>query len=235
MTEIKNLSDGDTFTHAGLQFIVSIEDDTDQPAPWEREEGHGPVSEWTRRDKKPGEWLLMSERYSKCFYDAAGAMEIAKRERWGLNDEALAALTAKLGRTPTKAQICAEAVRRDFEHLKDWCNDGWSYVGVCVRHVSQDDMDKYSYACWGMESNDPEYLTEMAHSLAGECAHDIQKQIAAEREALKANRSEIRALIAGIRSSNGLHPSICSAVRQQLSALMGKRSAAHACIAELTA
>ena len=37
-------------------YVIIHEDDTDAGPPWEREsEGHGPVSDWTSRDKRPGE------------------------------------------------------------------------------------------------------------------------------------------------------------------------------------
>ena len=119
MTKQTILFDGDTFTHDGHTFIVSV----DHGAPWKEEDGHGPVSEWTSRDKKPGEWVLSSDRGSKRFYDAAEATRIAKRDSWGLTDEEKAKLATKLGRTATKGEVTAEAVRLDFEHLRGWAND----------------------------------------------------------------------------------------------------------------
>ena len=229
------LNDGDTFTHGDLQFIVSFEYDDDATPPWERADGHGPVSDWTSRDKKPGEWVLSSNRGFKHFYDAAEATRIAKRDGWGIGKEARAELAAKLGRAPTKGEVTAEAVRRDFEFLRGWCTDEWHYVGVCVRHVSQDADQRYIYALWGIESESADCLTETAHDLAGQCADTIRADIATQGEALKTIRATARDLIRDIRASATLRPAICAAVRAQLAAMLAQRSAAHARISELTA
>lgn len=181
---IQTLHDGDTFAHDGLRFVVSIEHDHDHGAPWENEDCHGPVSEWTRRDKKPGEWVLCSDRGSKRFYDAAEATRIARRDGWGLAENGIAALAAKLGRTPTQGEITAEVVRQGFEFLRRWCNDDWHYVGVCVRHVTQNEDARYGHASWGIESDCTEYIAEVARELAAECAATIRAEIEAQREAL---------------------------------------------------
>lgn len=232
-TEI--LDDGDTFTHDGLQFIVSIEADNDHGAPWDNEDGHGPVSDWVSRDKKPGELVLSSDGYRHRYYDFAEAMRMARRDGWGLAEDGIAMLTARHGRAPTQGEIEAEAVQRDFLHLKGWVNDDWHYVGVCVRHVSFPSDDRYYYATWGIESCSDLYLTETAHELASECARAVRAEIQQEYTSLKTTRATARELIRDIRASATLRPSICTAVRQQLAALMDKRSAAHARIAELTA
>ena len=235
MTKQTILFDGDTFTHAGMQFIVSVEHDGYHGAPWKEEDGHGPVSEWTSRDKKPGEWVLSSDRSSKRFYDASEATRIAKRDGWGIAPERIAELTAKLGRAPTKGEVTAEAVRRDFEYLWGWANDEWHYIGVCVRHVSQDADERYSYATWGIESDCDEYLTETAHELADECGRAIESEIAANRATLKTIRHQFKALAADLRKSATLAPAICDDVKSKLQSLMNDRAQAMARVAELTA
>lgn len=234
MTKQTILFDGDTFTHAGMQFIVSFEHDGNHGAPWEEQDGHGPVSEYTRRDKKPGEWVLSSDRSSKRFYDASEATRIAKRDGWGLGDEEKAKLATKLGRTATKGEVTAESVRRDFEYLRGWANDKWHYVGVCVRHVSQDADERYSYATWGIESDCDENLTEVAHKLADECGRAIESEIAANRATLKTIRHQFKALAADLRKSATLAPAICDAVKSKLQSLMNDRAQAMARIAELS-
>ncbi|MDP5500313.1 hypothetical protein P3775_18370 [Pseudomonas aeruginosa] len=77
-------------------FAVDFEDDYDAGAPWEMAEGHGPVSDWENRDKRPGELVLNSDRGAKRFYDFAEACRIAKRDGWGLDDDAKAELLARL-------------------------------------------------------------------------------------------------------------------------------------------
>lgn len=184
-------SDGDLFPRNGRTYRVNIEPDEGHGAPWDECDGHGPVSEWTTRDKRPGEWLLRSDRGHKRYYDAQEAMRIALRDGWGLSDAAKAELVQRLarprvlrravetvtipGRDPakplTKREIAAEAVRRDFEYLRRWCNDQWSYVGVIVTDVTgADDPDDvetdYTNALWGVESDCEEYIAEVAHELA---------------------------------------------------------------------
>lgn len=235
MTKQTILFDGDTFTHAGHTFIVSIEDDNDHGAPWKESDSHGPVTEWISRDKKPGERVLHADRNSKRFYDFAEATRIAKRDGWGLGDEAREALTIKLGRAPTPSEVIAQAVENDFEHLRGWANDKWHYVGVCVRHESQDHEDRYSYACWGIESDCDEYIAIIAHENAAECLRAIQSEIAENRATLKTNRQRFKALAADLRNSATLAPAICEAVKSKLQSLMNDRAQAMARIAELTA
>jgi hypothetical protein len=91
-----NLYDGDTFEHEGLTFKVTFPYDIDCEPPWERSDGHGVVSEWTRRDKHPGEIELCSDRGSKRFYDVQESTRIAKRDGWGLRDEHQAELLQRL-------------------------------------------------------------------------------------------------------------------------------------------
>jgi len=156
------LGEGDTtLVLDGRVYKVFVCDDDDFTVPWNRSDGHGPVSEWTTRDKRPGEWILSQDRSSRRFYDAAGAMRIALSDGWGLGDEAKAELLERLAvprvvrrsargqpgietvtipgrdrnKPLTRGEIAAEAVRRDFEFLQGWCDDDWRYIGVVVVHV----------------------------------------------------------------------------------------------------
>lgn len=166
--------DGDTFERGGILFRVNIEDDDTCSPPWEMSDGHGPVSDWTTRDKRPGEWVLNSDRGSKRYYDAAEANRIAKRDQWGIGPEAEAQLARKLGRAPTAGETRAAAVLSDYEFLRRWCNDQWSYVGVIVTPIPRDEENpqdvptEYASALWGIESDAYEYIAEVAHELADE-------------------------------------------------------------------
>lgn len=71
------------FTYEGQSFRVTVEHDADHDAPWDNEDGHGPVSEWTTRDKAPGELVLCEDGRSKRYYDFAEACRIARRDGWG--------------------------------------------------------------------------------------------------------------------------------------------------------
>lgn len=75
------------FEHGGVAYVATIESDDTHGAPWDEECGHGDVSEWTTRDKLPGELVLGEDGRSKRFYDFAGACKIARRDGWGFLPE----------------------------------------------------------------------------------------------------------------------------------------------------
>lgn len=120
---------------ATLRLKWKAERDEDQPPPWGNEDGHGAVTKWERRDKRAGEWVLAQDRGAKRFYDAEDAQRVALRDGWGLSTEAKVALTVKLGREPSRREMAAEAVRLDFEHLQNWCEDRWEYLWLQVELV----------------------------------------------------------------------------------------------------
>ena len=45
-----------------ITLRVNIIADLDADAPWESEDGHGPVTEWVRREATSEEWLLNERR-----------------------------------------------------------------------------------------------------------------------------------------------------------------------------
>jgi hypothetical protein len=141
---------------AELRAVATIFHDDDSEAPWERCDGHGPVSDWTTRDKRPGELVLSRDGHSKRFYDYAEACRIARAEGWGHGPD----IEGESAR-----QKAARAALADYENLRAWCNDQWSYVGVAVR-IWLDDMPltgEYDAALWGIESNSGEdYIAQVA-------------------------------------------------------------------------
>ena len=101
--------DGLTFAYLGLTFCLTTERDDDHGAPWEEEDGHGPVRELCRagysqnghyknHGKRPGEWIFSSDdRHATIYaYDAQAAMIEARRDGWGLSPENLQALRDKI-------------------------------------------------------------------------------------------------------------------------------------------
>jgi hypothetical protein len=146
----------DTLEVDGCTFAVYFEEDCDTGPPWEECDGHGPVSDWTTRDKHPGEMVLNQDRGSRRFYDFAEACKIARREQWG-------------GFEGTPRQRAAEAAMRDFEYLRAWCNDEWCYVGVIVELLDDaGDGTGIEESCWGVESDGDGWK-----SVATDLAHDI--------------------------------------------------------------
>lgn len=148
------LYDGETFQHKGRSYRFEVKPDETMGEPWKEHDGHGVVSDWTTRDKKPGELVLCTDRHSKRFYDFAASVKIA-REVWGCK----------------RGKEAADAARADFERLRGWCNDQWCWIGVVVTLLDDDgDETDKSASLWGIESDAGEYLQTVAHDLADECA-----------------------------------------------------------------
>ena len=203
------------FTRHGHKFIARVYDDSDMGAPWESEDGHGPVSEWKHSDqKRPGERPLGNrDRGFQRFYDWQEATAIAKRDGWGLNPEALAKLTERkkalgLNNPPTPGEIAQEAVRLDYDRLDGWARDLWHWVGISVSPMQASratlldalesvlDSDtlesahdaarlainaadeyapeNYSNALWGIESDNPEYHSQVAQELADQIIAEME-------------------------------------------------------------
>jgi hypothetical protein len=158
----------------GLKFRVAIEADDCKGPPWNEQDGHGPVSDWTSRDKRPGERVLNHDGRSYRYYDWAEAVRIAKRDGWGIGDAARTELVRALGREPTQREVAAAAVEADFARLRAWCNDEWYWVGVVVTLLDVDGDDTGEReSCWGIESDSPDYHAEVAHDLAEQIAREI--------------------------------------------------------------
>lgn len=162
------LYNGDTFQHEGLTFTFRIERDDSMGEPWKEHDGHGPVSDWTSRDKCPGEMLLNSDHHGmKRFYDFAAAVAMAKREGWN----------AKPYDVPgeTRGQRAHKAAMADFRRLAEWCNDQWEWVGVIV---TCDDLPGVpSESLWGIESDAGECLETVARELAGQIIDSVASEV----------------------------------------------------------
>lgn len=181
----KHLWDGDTFEHKGREFKVTFPREDSQDTPWDWSDGHGVVSEWTTRDKSPGERVLIADRHSKRYYDIAETTKIAKRDGWGLGTKELAALAQAVGRMPTHKEIIAQAVERDFEYLRGWCNDDWTYVTVAVEHEESGETEYLGMA----ESSNNDYLDTCARELADEISSRLDDEMVADIEASRPDRA----------------------------------------------
>jgi hypothetical protein len=153
----------DTITKEIHGYTVCIETfyDEDMGPPWKEHDGHGPVSDWFyyrpsswASCKRPGQRVISTDGHNARFYDWQEATRIAKRDGWGLSDEAKMDLAKKLGRNPTRGDITAEAVRRDFEHLRAWCNNEWHWQGYTTTITAPDGTEHDGDSCWGFDDED---------------------------------------------------------------------------------
>lgn len=122
--------------YRGCSYYVRVEPDHDLGPPWAEHDGHGPVSDWKRKEeKRPGQVVLHRDRDSYRFYDWEAAVKLAKRDCWGLDDEAKAELALRL-RKPvewlTRGETIVAAVQRDFDYLQAWCKDEWQWQWFAV-------------------------------------------------------------------------------------------------------
>ena len=162
-------------------FEVRFYNDHDCRCPWENSDCHGPVRELrSREDKRPGERIMTggeSNSYAWA-YDIQAAINLAKKDGWGLSEKTHAELIARLKREPTKGELVAAIVVRDFEFLNGWVNGEWHYMGVTVspvdNHGGVDDSDEFAHALWGVESTG-DYWREVAAELANEIVNADKK------------------------------------------------------------
>lgn len=166
--------DGDQITCEVDSFKVTatVHHDPDMGPPWEEHDGHGPVSDWTTRDKRPGERILSTDRDSHRFYDFAEAVKIARKDGWD----------AKPYKTGTAGEQAVRAAEADFLFLKAWCDDEWTWCGVAVT-VSKNGVDltgEYDHALWGIECNasDNGHLAEIAEELVGDALDAAKTKLA---------------------------------------------------------
>lgn len=113
------IGDSITCEEEGFEIVATIHEDDDDTPPWDRDELHGPVSDWTDRDRRSGEKVLKEDGCLRRYYDFAEAFRTARREQWYA--------------PPLDAEANIDAgAEHDYEVLRAWCNDEWSFVGVDV-------------------------------------------------------------------------------------------------------
>jgi hypothetical protein len=173
------MMDDDEITINGRTYTVKTKYDTDAGPPWEEEDGHGIVTEWTRRDKHPGERVLITDShgYDRRYYDVAATMRIARRDGWGVGPDCIAALRQRLGRAPTAGQLLAAAVDLDYDYLRGWCRDDWCYVGVIVTELESGE----EASLWRVDDCNDDYVWQVARELAGEIDDELERAAAATR------------------------------------------------------
>lgn len=153
----------------GREYRVQWCFDTDTAEPWREHDGHGPVMSEMREWKNPGEVIIHKGRHERTtFYDFAEATRIAKRDGWGLSNKDEADLAQRLGRAPTRKQIVREAVMRDMNFLRGWCNDEWHWCGIVVTGPDGEDA-----GLWSIESNSEDYHAEVIEELIDQIERGI--------------------------------------------------------------
>jgi hypothetical protein len=160
----------------GYSVRVHVDYDQYMGPPWEEHDGHGPVSEWTTRDKAPGERVLHQDRSSKRYYNFAGAVRIARRDGWDAPPYG-----------GPKGERAARAAEADFARLKAWCDDRWHWIVVGVEVSRGGEVLETDY-CGGIE-DDTDYWREHAADVAAYAVAADQKR---RRDAATAARKESR-------------------------------------------
>jgi len=146
----------------GTEYRIEYYYDEDHNAPWIEEDGHGIISEWTTRDKHPGEVAIATDGRSHRYYDVAATIDLAKRDGWGVSSDTT-------GMTP--AQVTEEAVEQDMKQMREWCNSRWHYMGIVVfpLTVDGDELRSKSKSLWGIESDsEDEHLASVVNDLISE-------------------------------------------------------------------
>lgn len=143
----------------GFKITARLEHDPDAGTPWENCAGHGPVTDWTHRAKRPSERILCEDHDARRYYDIAEAVKIAGRDEWD---------APPYGGTDIGKRV-VRAVEADFQRLRAWCHDEWYYVAV-VLSVSRNGitLDEHAASLCGIESDSGKYLTDVANDLADE-------------------------------------------------------------------
>lgn len=170
---------GQTFDlPGGITAKVETERDENMGPPWEEHDEHGPVSDWTTRDKRAGERVLCTDGRSHRYYDFAKAVKIAKRDGWD----------APPYKTGTKGQQAARAAEADFEWLRAWCDYEWQWIGVIVTLTDESGAKIASDSVWGIkdaETDDgkgrkrpywAECAAEMIETLYEQHCHEAQER-----------------------------------------------------------
>lgn len=159
----------------GFKAVATLLEEDGPEPPWSREDGRGVVIEGVDRDPRPGERLLSREHNLSCYYDTNATMAKAIKEGWD----------AEPFGTGTAEERAARAVDADFNYIKAWCDNDWSYVGIgiTVSRLGVPLTDSTTNSVWGNELNasgsDNDYLTENANNLLPDALASARKKLAA--------------------------------------------------------
>ena len=128
----------------GYNFIIVNELD-DDIAPWGYCDNEADlITDWTRRDKKPGEMVLCKDHGHSRFFDYQKACKFALKEQWGSRDSLP---------TDTKKQIASKAALNLFNYWRSWFYDEWTYRYVEITLINPDTNQETDFieSCGGIE------------------------------------------------------------------------------------
>jgi hypothetical protein len=173
----------ETIEHNGHSFRVEYLTDDTQETQWEWADGHGTVSDWTSRDKRPGEVVLCTDGRSRRYYDMQGAIQTAKADGWSC-DSALP--------TDTKGQKAVKAAQADYEYLRAWCANDWWYSCLHVSLLDPDgeELEDYDDYLGGVEdgyyrNTGDQYALEMASGILTRYERDQDAELVNELHHVK--------------------------------------------------
>lgn len=154
---------------SGQAFRIEHHFDSDMEPPWANSDGHGIVTDWVRRAKRPGELILNSDgRGFFRYYDFQATIKIARRDHWNSWN--------MLQGAKERGDELVRAVMMDYQYLRDWCHDKWHYMGIEVFPLTPDgdELRSKRNAMWGIESEgDPAYVNEVEVDLLRECGAEL--------------------------------------------------------------
>jgi len=161
-----------TYDHNGHAITIEWFHDEAMGAPWEENDGHGPVRDDYRRSKRPGE-IVLSEAGGRAvyrLYDFAAALKMAREDGWD------AAPYHAAFHGETKRQQAVRAVNEDIEYLRDWCEDRWHWCGYAVTIEGT----SYHDSLWGIESTS---IDEMESEAVGNARSWLDSELANRADA----------------------------------------------------
>lgn len=174
----------DTIDVGDKSFLVEIERDESMGEPWKEHDGHGIITEWERRDKAPHERVLCEDHRSHRYYDVRESTELAKRDGWGCSHSTVTDGKFHHGHK-SKREAIACAVDQDFNRMRGWCNDEWSWVGVIVTMLDDDGKKTdVTDSLWGIESDSTDYIDQTAQEMAESLAKTVNDELRAAESML---------------------------------------------------
>jgi hypothetical protein len=176
----------ETIELGGFKFRVAFEHDADAGYPWD-DAGRGSVRQSNyahnehNSDKRPGERPLnqADRRETQFYYDWQAACKTARAEHW--NSE-----------TYDAQDRVARAVQSDFDYLRGFVNNDWSYVFITVTMLDDDGeaMEGYSDSLSSVETY-KDHHENTAQEMAGALAAQRVEDLISENDADKKETAEL--------------------------------------------